>query len=169
MSILILQGAGSEAVAGYLAVAFAVLGIASNYAVGIALAPRRYSAFWGWGSLIAVASALVIALSPTLAGAAVSGALWKIAETLVFLPFSAVFLGILAIYIREEGGASGRNIAAEISLNVGRAIGAGSFLVLSLFTTSYAQVLFPVLTLALPASWLVYRRHAAAIGGTAGY
>jgi len=163
MSILILQGAGSETMAGYLAIAFAVLGIAASYGLGKVLIPRRYSGFWGWGSLVALASALVIALSPTLVGAVVSGTLWKIAETLVFLPYGAVFLGILARYIREEGSAAGRNIAAEIALNLGRAIGAGSFLVLSLFTIDYARILFPVLTLALPASWLIYRRYAPAI------
>jgi MFS transporter, YQGE family, putative transporter len=165
MSILILQGAGSETAAGYLAIAFAVLGIAANYLVGRALVPGRYSSLWGWGSLAAMASALVIVLWPTLPGAAVSGTLWKASEALVFMPFSAAFLGVLAGYLKEEGGAAGRNIAAEIVLNAGRAIGAGSFLVLSLFTADYARILFPLLTLAVPATWLVYRRYAALLGG----
>jgi YQGE family putative transporter len=159
MSILILQGAGSEIVAGYLAIAFALMGIAANYAAGKALTPRRYSTFWGWGSLAALVSALVISLSPTLIGAAASGALWKVAEVLVYLPFNSAFFGVLAHFLREEGTVAGRNIAAEIVLNLGRAIGAGSFLVLSVFTADYARILFPLLTLAVPATWFVYRRY----------
>jgi MFS transporter, YQGE family, putative transporter len=163
MSILILQGAGSETIAGYLAIAFAVLGIGANYLVGKSLTPRRYSSLWGWGSLAATVSALVIALWPNFAGAAVSGSLWKAAEALVLMPFNAAFLGVLASYLKKEGGIAGRNIAAEIALNAGRALGALSFLVLSFFTADYARILFPVLTLAVPATWLIYRRHAADI------
>ena len=159
MSILILQAAGSETAAGYLAIAFAVLGIGSNYAVGKLLSPRRYSVLWGWGSLVALASALVIVLMPSFAGAVLSGSLWKLGETLVFLPFMAANYGILGRYMRVEGSISGRNIAAEIYLNVGRVIGAGLFLLLSLVTKDYARLLFPLLTLALPATWLIYRRY----------
>jgi YQGE family putative transporter len=159
MSILILQGAGSETVAGYLAVGFAVVGISLNYLIGAVLSSRRYSIFWGWGSVTALASALVISLSPTLLGAVASGVLWKATEALVFLPFNAVFYGILAGYIRTKDSVAGRNISTEIVLNTGRAIGAGSFLLLSFFTSSYAQILFPLLTLAVPATWLIYRRH----------
>jgi hypothetical protein len=36
-----------------------------------------------------------------------------------------------------------------------------SILVLSFFTADYARILFPILTLAVPATWLIYRRHAA--------
>jgi YQGE family putative transporter len=158
MSILILQGAGSETLAGYLATAFAVLGIAANFLVGKLLTPRRYSALWGWGSIAAVASALVISLWPSPAGAAVSGALWTAGSSLVYLPFSAAFFGLLAAFIREEGSVAGRNIAAEFPLNLGRAIGAGSFLALSLVTDDYARILYPIVTLSLPASWLIFRR-----------
>jgi MFS transporter, YQGE family, putative transporter len=160
MSILILQGAGSESAAGYLAIAFAVLGIGANYLVGKALTIRRYSALWAWGSLAATVSAFVIVLWPTLAGAGLSGSLWKASEALVYLPFNAAFYGLLAFYIREEGNAAGRNIAAETLLNLGRAISAGSFLLLSLFTSDYAKILFPLVTLAVPCTWLIYRRHA---------
>ncbi len=165
MSILILQGAGSETAAGYLAIGFAVFGIGANYAVGKALAPRRYSAFWGWGSLVALASALVISLMPSPLGAGLSGALWKAAEALVLLPFNAAFFGVLARYLREEGTVAGRNVAAEISLNAGRALGAGAFLALSLLTSSYARILFPLLTLAVPATWVIYRRHSRELNG----
>ncbi len=167
MSILILQGAGSETAAGYLALGFAILGIGASYLVGKALRPSNYSALWGWGSLAALASSLVIVLRPDFAGAAASGILWKAAESLVFMPYSAAFLGVLAGYLKEGGGAAGRNIAAETALNAGRAIGAGSFLALSLFTADYARILFPILTLSLPATWLIYRRHASelAAGG----
>lgn len=160
MSILILQGAGSETVAGALAIAFAVLGIGANYLVGATLSPRRSQSFWAWGSLIAVASALAIVLWPSLGGAIASGSLWKIAETLVLLPFNAAFYGILARYMREEGSVAGRNIAAELYLNIGRTIGAGAFLGLSFITTDYARILFPVVTLFVPLSWLAYKRHA---------
>jgi MFS transporter, YQGE family, putative transporter len=166
MSILILQGAGSELRAGYLAIGFAALGIAVNYIAGAGLTPRRYSSFWGWGSLVGLASALVIALSPNLAGAIVSGTLWKVGETLVFLPFSAAYYGILARYISEEGGAAGRTIAAETWLNAGRTIGAGAFLALSYLTADYARILFPIVSLALPATWLVYRRYSREILGS---
>ena len=165
MSILILQGAGSEMRAGYMNVGFAVLGIGISYAVGRLLKPRNYSALWGSGSIIAVASALAISLWPSPAGAAVSGVLWKLTESMVFLPYGAVFLGILAGCIREEGGAAGRNIGAEIWLNAGRIIGALSFLALAPFTADYARILFPILTLSLPASWLVYRRYAGSLAG----
>jgi MFS transporter, YQGE family, putative transporter len=163
MSILILQGAGSETVAGYLAVGFAVLGIAANYAAGKAMRPSRYSGFWLAGSAAAMASALAISIWPSLIGALASGALWKLAEALVLLPFNAAFFGVLAHYMRIEGSVAGRNIAAEIVLNAGRAIGAGSFLALSAFTADYARILFPALTLAVPATWLIYRRHAAVL------
>jgi YQGE family putative transporter len=161
MSILILQGAGSETAAGYLAIAFAVLGIGANYLVGKSLTPRRYSSLWGWGSLAAVVSALVLVLWPSFAGAALSGSLWKATEALTLMPFNAAFLGVLAGYYKKEGGIAGRNIAAEIVLNAGRALGVLSILVLSLFTADYARILFPILTLAVPATWLIYRRHAA--------
>jgi YQGE family putative transporter len=167
MSILILQGAGSETRAGYLAIGFAVLGIAANYGIGRAMTPRRYSAFWGWGSLIAFMSALVISLMPTFAGALLSGSLWKIGETLVFLPYLAAFFEILARYAREEGGIAGRNIAGEATLNIGRTVGAGSFLLLSFFTVDYARILFPIVSLAMPATWLIYRRYSARIAGRA--
>jgi MFS transporter, YQGE family, putative transporter len=160
MSILILQGSGGETVAGYLAIGFAAFGIAANYLGGRTLKPRLYSAFWLWGSIAALVSAFAISLSPTLGGAIASGVLWKAAEALVLIPFNAAFLGSLARYIREEGGAAGRNVAAEVALNAGRAIGVVAFLVLSAFTPSYAQILFPALTFAVPATWLVYRRYA---------
>jgi MFS transporter, YQGE family, putative transporter len=163
MSILILQGAGSEIAAGWLAIVFALVGIGANYAVGRALTPRRYSGLWGWGSLAALASAIVIALSPSMAGASVSGILWKVAETLVYLPFTAAFFSILSQYLREEGSVAGRNIAAEILLNAGRAVSAGSFLLLSAFTPHYARILFPLLTLAMPLTWLIYRRYSRVI------
>lgn len=164
MSILILQGAGGETAAGYLAIGFAAFGIAANYIVGRTLKPRGYSAFWLWGSLAALASAFAISLSPTLGGAIASGTLWKAAEALVLIPFNAAFLGSLAHYIREEGDAAGRNVAAEIALNAGRAIGVSAFLVLSAFTPNYAQILFPALSFAVPATWLVFRRYAREIG-----
>jgi len=167
MSILILQGAGSETIAGYLAVGFSLVGIGANYLVGKALTPRSSSRLWFWGSIVAVASALAISISPTLFGAIVSGALWKLTEALVLLPFNAAFFGVLAYYARKEGSVAGRNIAGEIVLNAGRAIGAGSFLALSAFTADYARILFPVLTLAVPATWAIYRRYAADLNGRA--
>ena len=126
--------------------------------------PRRASAFWGWGSLAAVSSSIILVAVPTPGGAAVSGLVWKLAEALVFLPFNAAFFGILARYIEREGDIAGRNIAVEIVLNIGRALGAGLFLALSFVTDDYAQILYPAVTLAVPASWLVFRRYLARRG-----
>ncbi|HUW40641.1 MAG TPA: MFS transporter [Rectinemataceae bacterium] len=161
MSILVLQAAKSEDVAGELSVLFALFGIGANYLGGRMMTTRRSSAFWGWGSLAAVVSSIILVALPTVGGAAASGFVWKLAEALVFLPFNAAFFGILARYIKLEGDIAGRNIAVEIALNIGRALGAGLFLALSFVTADYAQILYPAVTLTVPASWLVYRRYLA--------
>jgi len=46
----------------------------------------------------------------------------------------------------------------ETILNVGRTIGSLAFLFLSFATPLYAEILFPMVSLALPVSFLVYRR-----------
>jgi hypothetical protein len=163
VSILILQGAGSESAAGYLAIGFSLLGIVASYLAGRAFTPPRYSAFWGWGAALAMVAALAISLMPNMVGAVALGAVGKISDTLILIPFNAAFLGVLARYQRDEGSAAGRNIAAEISINAGRTIGTTLFLVLSFFTADYARLLLPIVTLAVPWSWLIYRRHAADI------
>jgi|GEM_PF-3072234 len=160
VSILILQGAGSESRAGYLAVGFAVLGIAANYLAGKACSPGRASAVWGWGALLAIPAALSISLWPGLAGAAALGALAKISDTLVIIPFNSAFLGVIAGYQRDEGSGAGRNVASEISINLGRSIGVLGFLGLSALTPNYARIFLPIVSLAIPASWLIYRRYA---------
>jgi YQGE family putative transporter len=161
MSILVLEAAKSDVIAGQLSVLFAVFGIGANYVAGKTMTSRRSSAFWGWGSLAAVLSSIILVALPTVAGAAISGIVWKLAEALVFLPFNAAFFGILARYIELEGDIAGRNIAVEIVLNLGRAVGAGAFLALSFVTEDYARILYPAVTLTVPASWLVYRRYLA--------
>ena len=163
MSILILQGTGSEIAAGWLAIVLRPRGHSRELRGRPRLTPRRYSRLWGWGSLVALASSMVIALYPSMAGASVSGVLWKIAETLVYLPSRPPSSAYSRSTSAEEGSVAGRNIAAEILLNAGRAVSACSFLVLSAFTPHYARILFPLLTLAMPATWLIYRRYSRVI------
>jgi hypothetical protein len=163
ISILILQGAGSETAAGYLSVGFALLGIAANYAAGRTCVPARYSAFWGWGSLLALAAALAISFFPTMGGAIALGVIGKISDTLILIPFNAAFLGVLGGYQRDEGTGAGRNVASEVWINAGRTVGTLAFLALSAFTADYARILLPIVTLAVPATWLIYRAHAADI------
>ena len=98
--------------------------------------------------------------------AAVSGILWKIAEAAVTLPFTVAYFNILTNYIRREGNVAGRNIAVEIVLNAGRTLGAVAFLSLSFITPYYAEILFPLLTLAIPASFVLYRRYSMLRGQT---
>lgn len=159
MSILVLRAAGSDAGAGRLAVLFALVGIAANYGGGRAYRDRRGSAFWGWGSLIAVASSVLLVLARGPVAAAVAGSAWRLGESLVFLPFNATFFGLLARYVEAEGDVAGRSIAMEIALNAGRAAGVGLFFALASLTPLYADILYPAVTLAVPASWLVYRRY----------
>lgn len=159
MSILVLRAAGSDACAGRLSVAFALVGIVANLAGGKAFSDRRGSAFWGWGSLVALASSVILVVAPSPAGAAASGSLWKIGETLIILPYNALYFGLLARYMETEGDIAGRSVAMEITLNAGRAIGAGLFLALSFLTPLYAEILYPAVTLAFPAAWPLYRRY----------
>lgn len=163
ISILILQGAGSETAAGYLSVGFALFGIAANYAAGRVCIPARYSAFWGWGSLFAMVAAMAISLFPTMGGAIALGVIGKLSDTLILIPFNAAFLGVLGGYQRDEGTGAGRNIASEVWINAGRTVGTLAFLALSAFTADYARILLPIITLAVPATWLIYRAHAADI------
>jgi hypothetical protein len=159
MSILVLRAAGSDVAAGRLSVLFALVGIVINFAGGRAFLDRRGSAFWGWGSFIALAASAMLVLARSPALAAVAGSLWKIGEALVLLPYNAAYFSLLGRYMEAEGDIAGRSVAMEVTLNAGRALGAGAFLALSLVTPLYADILYPAVTLALPASWLVFRRY----------
>ena len=159
MSILVLRAAGSDAGAGRLSVLFALVGIVANFAGGRTFLDRRGSAFWGWGSLIALASSFILVAADSPLGAALAGSLWKIGEALVLLPYNAAYFSLLARYMETEGDIAGRSVAMETTLNAGRMVGAGLFLALSFVTPLYAEILYPAVTLAFPASWLIYRRY----------
>jgi len=159
MSILVLKAAGSDAAAGRLSVIFALVGIGANYAAGRAFLDRRGSAFWGFGSLLALGASGLLVAAATPLGALLSGSLWKVGEALLLLPYNAAYFGLLARYLEAEGDLAGRSVAMELTLNAGRALGAGLFLALSYATPLYAEILYPAVTLALPGSWLIYRRY----------
>jgi MFS transporter, YQGE family, putative transporter len=158
-SILILKASGTDVMAGKLNVILAVVAIAANFLATRFISPRTSKHFWGWGSLAAVVSSVLLVALPTPAMAGISGSLWKVAEAIILLPFNTIYFGILTRYRTIDGNLAGRNIAAETVLNLGRMIGAGAFLILSFFTPWYAEILFPVVTLALPFTFLLYVRY----------
>ncbi len=159
LSVLVLKAAGGDIPAGRLTVLFALFGVAANLAGGRALTARRGLRFWLWGSLSALVSSVLLVAFPVWAGAAVAGSLWRVGEALVLLPFNVAVYNILSEYQQREGSIAGRNVAMEFVLNLGRALGAGAFLGLSFATDRYAELLFPLVTLALPASFLIYRKY----------
>ena len=69
------------------------------------------------------------------------------------------FFNVLNYYGRRESNLAGRNIAVEIVLNFGRTLGAAAFLGLSFLTPYYVEILFPLVTLAFPGTFLAYRRY----------
>ncbi len=158
MSLLVLEAAGSDSKAGILTVAFDVFGGVANYLAGRLMKPARLSRFWFWGSIAGIISSLILVLAPSPMGAAGSGLLWRCAEAFALLPFNSVFFGILARRMDDPAEMAGRNIAAEITLNLGRALGSAAFLGLSFLTKDYAKILFPLVTLSLPLTWILYRR-----------
>ncbi len=165
-SVLILKASGGDVLAGKLSIAFAVVSAAANIGGGKILTERRSVLLWGWGSLGALLSSIILVTAVSPLGAAVSGILWKIAEAAVTLPFTVAYFNILTNYIRREGNVAGRNIAVEIVLNAGRTLGAVAFLSLSFITPYYAEILFPLLTLAIPVSFVLYRRYSRLRGQT---
>jgi YQGE family putative transporter len=159
MSALVLKSAGNDVLAGELAVLFAISAAAANLVGARFLTPKRGLRFWLWGGVAGVASAVLLVAVPNPVGAAVSGTVWRAAEALVFLPFNVAVFGIFADYGKREGGIAGRNIAVETALNFGRAIGVLAFLGGSYLTPYYAELLFPLVTLFVPASFIVYKRY----------
>jgi len=158
-SVLVLKAAGGDVLAGKLSIVFAVVGAAANIGGGKIFSERRSVPLWGWGSLGALLSSIILVTAVNPLGAAVSGILWKIAEAAVTLSFTVAYFNILTAYVRREGNVAGRNIAVELVLNVGRTLGAVAFLGFSFVTPYYAEILFPLLTLAIPVSFLLYRRY----------
>ncbi len=158
LSVLVLKAAGNDVRAGTLSIVFALVGTAANVLGGRFFGPRRSLAFWGWGSLAALGASVLLVALPTPVGAAIAGSVWRAAEALVILPLNVALYGVLSAYEKKEGGIAGRNIAMETVLNLGRTLGSLAFLLLSYATPFYAEILFPVVSLAFPVSFLIYRR-----------
>lgn len=158
-SVLVLKAAGGDVLAGSLAVVFAAAGAAANAVGGRLLNERNGAAFWAAGSALAVAAAVLLVAVPTPAAAAVAGSAVRIAEAVVFLPFNVALFAVFAEFRRREGSIAGRNIVVEAYLNLGRGLGVGAFLVASRFVPFYAEILFPLVSLALPLCSWIYLRH----------
>jgi hypothetical protein len=158
LSVLVLKAAGNDVRAGTLSILFALVGAAANILGGRFFGPRRSLAFWGWGSMAALGASVLLVALPTPVGAAIAGSVWRAADALVILPFNVALFGVLSAYEKKEGSIAGRNIAMETVLNLGRTLGSLAFLLLSYATPFYAEILFPVVSLAFPVSFLIYRR-----------
>ena len=159
LSVLVLKAAGGDLLAGRLSFLFAVVGALAHALGGLILTERRGVLLWGWGSVGAVLSALLLIAVPTPLGALAAGTIWRAAEAAITLPFMVAFFNVLKYYGSREGNLAGRNIAVEIVLNLGRTLGAAAFLGLSFLTPHYVEILFPLVTLAFPGTFLVYRTY----------